>query len=568
MVEQRLGERRTFGRIGARAELVQQHQRPRPGRLHDPDDRAKVAGEGRQRLRDRLLVADVGEDVTPDRQPAAGRRRDVQARLVHDAEQAQGPQGHRLAAGVRAGHDQGRVAVAEPDVDRDDLAGQARVPGGQQHDLESLGGPGTGSAHVRRERCLCRPEIEMSQAAQRVTQVHGVRGDERGQLIEDPGDLLGLGDLGLAPGVPELDRDERLDEQRLAAARRVVDDPLDPRPRLGLDRHHVAPVAQRDDRLLEGAPELGPDERIEPATKAVVGDPDRRPQATEARRGGIEQLADRVEAAGQGRAQRRQRMQVLADLAQEWPPLVCEQRGEARGGVERVGDLQELGRLQAPAPCRTLDRGTDVVRAADSEPGPLLEQGEHLIRLVESAGHDDPVARRLERLGELARWRERRGFGEPGPDGRELEQDDRALVHGDRSAGGARPGDRRVAREGEAPGPVGPRLPGVADADPCCRPDRVSPLRLTGRWDLQTQCRSPVAQVGAGPAGVEPERRGDQARSAGEPPVRNPGDSRGVGDGLLRCADPSVGRRTGDPVGAHPVDPVKRFDRPDEQGGR
>ena len=74
MVEQRLGQRRALGRVRPGAELVEQDERARSGRLDDPDDRAQVAREGRQRLGDRLLVADVGEDVAPDRQPAAGRR--------------------------------------------------------------------------------------------------------------------------------------------------------------------------------------------------------------------------------------------------------------------------------------------------------------------------------------------------------------------------------------------------------------------------------------------------------------------------------------------------------------
>ena len=45
----------------------------------------QVARERRQRLGDRLLVADVGEDVAQDRQPAAGLGRDVQPGLVHQA---------------------------------------------------------------------------------------------------------------------------------------------------------------------------------------------------------------------------------------------------------------------------------------------------------------------------------------------------------------------------------------------------------------------------------------------------------------------------------------------------
>ena len=71
VVEERLGERRALGRVGAGAELVEQDERARPRRLDDPDDRAQMARERREALGDRLLVADVGEDVAEDRQPAS-----------------------------------------------------------------------------------------------------------------------------------------------------------------------------------------------------------------------------------------------------------------------------------------------------------------------------------------------------------------------------------------------------------------------------------------------------------------------------------------------------------------
>ena len=228
VVEQRLGERRALGRVGPGAELVEQDERPGPGRLDDPDDRAQVTRERRQRLRDRLLVTDVGEDVAPDREPAAGLGRDVEPGLVHQAEQTERPERDRLAAGVRSGHDERRIAVAEPDVDRDDPAAQPRVPGRQEDRLGAVGRFRPAGPHLRGQRRLGRPQVEPGERVERLAQGLGVGRHEGGQLVEDARDFLGLGDLRLAPGVAQLDRDERLDEQRLAAARRIVDDALDP----------------------------------------------------------------------------------------------------------------------------------------------------------------------------------------------------------------------------------------------------------------------------------------------------------------------------------------------------
>ena len=124
-----------------------------------------MAREGRERLGDRLLVADVREDVAPDGQTATGLRRDVEPGLMHQAQQAQGPQGHGLAARVRAGDDQRGVAVADPDVDRHDAAGQTGVARRQEHDLRSLGGLGPGRVHLGRQRRLGRPQVELARAS-------------------------------------------------------------------------------------------------------------------------------------------------------------------------------------------------------------------------------------------------------------------------------------------------------------------------------------------------------------------------------------------------------------------
>ena len=191
--------------------------------------------------------------------------------------------------------------------------------------------------------------------------------DEGRQLVEDAGDLLLFGGDRLAPRVAELDRHQRLDEQGLAAARGVVDDALDPRPGVRLDRHDVPAVAERHDRFLEGAPELRADERVQPAPQPVVGDPHGRPQATQTRRGGVQQLTHRIEAAGQRGAKGGQRVQVAAQVAQQRPAVVGEDGGQSRGRIERVRDRQEVRRLEPAAADRPLDARPDVVRAADPD---------------------------------------------------------------------------------------------------------------------------------------------------------------------------------------------------------
>ena len=134
-----------------------------------------------------------------------------------------------------------------------------------------------------------------------------------------------------------------------------MDDALDPRSRLGLDGHDVPTVAQRDDRFLERAAELGADQRIEPAAEPVIGDADGGPQPAEAWRGGVQQLADGVEAPRQRAPDGRQRVELAPELAQQRATLVGERRRQTGGRIERVGDGQELLRLETAAADRSFD---------------------------------------------------------------------------------------------------------------------------------------------------------------------------------------------------------------------
>ena len=61
--------------------------------------------------------------------------------------------------------------------------------------------------------------------------------------------------------------------------------------------------------------------------------------------------------------------------------------------------------------------------------GPFLEEGARLVGLVEGAGDQDGVVRRVEGLGQPPRGPERGRGSQARPDRGELEQLDRALVH-------------------------------------------------------------------------------------------------------------------------------------------
>lgn len=149
----------------------------------------------------------------------------------------------------------------------------------------------------------------------------------------------------------------------------------------------------------------------------------------EAGRGRVEQFTDRVEAAGKRRAQGGQRVELPPQLAQQGSALVGERRGQAGGRIEGLGDLEELPRLQPPAPRGPLDRRTDITSRPDPDTRSFLDEPARLVRLIQPARDDDRVVRGLERLGQSARGPERGRRRESRPDGRELEQAERTLIH-------------------------------------------------------------------------------------------------------------------------------------------
>ena len=118
---------------------------------------------------DRLWATDCSSPISAKtslehRQPRAGLGRHVQPGLVHEREQAERPQRHGLAARVRSGHHERRIAVAEPDVDGHDPPRQARMAGPEQDDLGPVGRLRPGAVHTRPRAAPWRPRSRTGRA--------------------------------------------------------------------------------------------------------------------------------------------------------------------------------------------------------------------------------------------------------------------------------------------------------------------------------------------------------------------------------------------------------------------
>ena len=234
LLEHRLGERRAVVGIGAGAELVEQDdQRAVVHALEHVAELLDERGEGREVLRHALVVADDGE--APARRRAGARRLGghVQTRLRHQREQGQGLERHRLAARVGPGDDEQRPRAVELDVDGHDGCGRAPSRAWASSSglraarrtttrssltrgsVAAIRSPSSARAKMRSSCAM--PASSVVELGQRLPHRVGQRG-------EDAEDLALLLADGLHQFVVRLHHAFRLDEERGAALRSVVDD--------------------------------------------------------------------------------------------------------------------------------------------------------------------------------------------------------------------------------------------------------------------------------------------------------------------------------------------------------
>lgn len=115
-------------------------------------------------------------------------------------------------------------------------------------------------------------------------------------------------------------------------------------------------------------------------------------------------------------------MNCPGELAQERAPVLGQGVVEPPGGVQRLGDLDQLGGVEPTAAGGPVDRRADVPGAGDAHVGSLGQERPRLGRLLEPALDHDRVGRRLVRLGQAAAGREAGRGSQPGSDQRVLEE--------------------------------------------------------------------------------------------------------------------------------------------------
>ena len=292
----------------------------------------------------------------------------MQAARRHEAEQTEGFERNRLAAGVRAGDHKGVVLAADSDVDGDRLVlVEQRMAGAEQTDAAAA------FEQHRRGRVHCKGQLRAGenevQFGQRIvvlldgTLVHRHLSGERGKDSFDFGLLAALKDLDL---VVDLDDLLRLDKDGRAGGRGIVHESGNVAAVLGLDRDNEAAVSLGDDGFLKVLGALAGNQAIERFADAAgdaaqlaadgkqLGGRAVRDLLLGDNRGGDGLFEGAV--AGQQAENRRERGLFLA-LGVVGKGAAC--------GLEQARDAQQLARVERAAAVRANEDRADLTDAAE-----------------------------------------------------------------------------------------------------------------------------------------------------------------------------------------------------------
>ena len=427
-LENRAGQGRAFVRIGAGAQLVEQHEGAGVRLGEHLADLFDEGGEGREVLGDRLVVADHGEDPLEDRYARAFGRGDVAAGLGHEREQGEGLERDGLAARVGPGNQQQRPVGGELEIHRHDLARgvapalreEQRVACGLEVDaalaiegrprgLHAVGEVGAGEHPV--------------QGAERLHergQLVAPRAHRLGQLGEDARGLLLLVALEGDEVVVRLHHRLGLDEKGLAALRAVVDDAAQPPAGLGPDGQHVATVPDGDEAVSEDAIALGLQQPLEVGDEAAPSLPElaaygAEPGARAIGQGSVvvERLAQELAEVGQARQAVRARGEPGRDRTDR-----ARVGGQVRRRVEQREQREQLGSVQhAAVGMRAVEDRAGVGQAVEWRSAFLGQRatrlGGGIERFVDLGGGAEGLRRRRA----LAPYRGARVGSDQGADG-------------------------------------------------------------------------------------------------------------------------------------------------------
>ena len=248
------------------------------------------------------------------------------------------------------------------------------------------------SAPAARERAAGDHEVELGGRADERDQRLRLGGDERGEVAEDPRHLVALGDLGLAQPVRVLDGRERLDEERLPRAGRVVHDPGHAPAGRRLQRQHGAAAALGDEVVLEV---LG-ERRVARDLAQPLGQLARGPRAARGAGGAAparpspcrsEPSSSTARPISSATESSETSMPATSSVSAGQVVARRERAASGRTGPDRPLDQRQAPRVERAAARRALGGLGHVGDAAEIRLGRVVEQRDRLGRLLLAQAH-------------------------------------------------------------------------------------------------------------------------------------------------------------------------------------
>ena len=241
-----------LGRVGAGAQLVQQHKGVRHGKLQNTGDLFHVAGEGGKALFNALLIADVYQKFIKHTDLTALVCRDQKAALCHSTQQTGSFQSDRFTASVRAGDDKGIVFPAQCNIHRNALLRvDQRVAGADQIKGRIRPHSGLKGFQLQRKPRLCQQDVDLQHGFVAVLKLRLNGSHLCGKGHQNALDLLRflcavLQDAGIG-----FHHSLRLHKHCSARRGYIVDDTAHLAAVLALDRHNIPTVAHGNHALLQ-----------------------------------------------------------------------------------------------------------------------------------------------------------------------------------------------------------------------------------------------------------------------------------------------------------------------------
>ena len=253
LFEYRFGDRSADDRLGAGAEFVDQDQRTVVGMAQDVLHVQQVRTVGAQVVVDRLLVSDVDENTAEDSHLGVLRDRNQQAALHHVLQKAHSFEAHRLAARIRPRDNENVLLRGEYQIERNDTFALF-AQGLRQQGVSCVFQQDRAALLDDRHRAVvveCKTGFGPDQVHRR--EVIARRRDARqfgtqhlGEAHQYAHHFTALFVFQLFELVVDFDDLDRLDINRFAGSRFVVDETFDFSFICGADRNHGTSFTDRN----------------------------------------------------------------------------------------------------------------------------------------------------------------------------------------------------------------------------------------------------------------------------------------------------------------------------------